>query len=108
YHSAIDQATTPLATDPEYLAAYLTRARARVFYGDALTFTSGPSDEAHTILAAGAADYRTYPDGKPDDYAAWWNLGWAECLVGDQRASVDATNKALIRAPGQFTLYLNR
>src|SRR5262249_3948141 len=95
-------------TDPDYLAAYLTRGRARVFYGDAITFTSGASDESRGILAAGAADYRTYLAGHPDDYAAWWNLGWPAYLVGDLRGSVDATNEALMRTPGQFTLYLNR
>ena len=109
YTSAISDASQALASDPTYLSASLTRALAEVAYGDALVFSgSGPSDAATTELRGAIADYRTYLGGRPEDYAGWWNLGWAAYLVGDQPASIDATDRALLLSPGQFVLYLNR
>ena len=54
------------------------------------------------------ADYRRYIESNPDDYSAWWNLGWAGYMVGDHAVSIEATSRALELAPTQFTLYLNR
>ena len=106
--AAIQQADAAVAADPEYASAYRVRAESRVAFADALFFSSGPSDEVTSVLTGAIADYHRYLDGHPDDYAAWWNLGWSDYLAGDQRASIDATNQALSRSPGQFTLYLNR
>ena len=108
YLAAIQQADAAVAVDPDYASAYRVRAESRVAFADALFFASGPGDEVTTVLKGAIADYRRYLDGHPDDYAAWWNLGWSEYLVGDQPASVDATNQALIRSPSLFPLYLNR
>ena len=109
YVKALTQGDAAIATDPAYTAAYEGRAEIRTSYGDAIFFSgSGPTDLSTQLLKGAMADYQHYLDAKPDDYAAWWNLGWAAYLVGDMPASIDATNRALELAPTQFTLYINR
>jgi tetratricopeptide (TPR) repeat protein len=108
YQKAIDAATAAIATDGDYANAYKMRADIRTSYADDLFFSSGPSAEVVTILQGAVDDYRHYLADKNDDYGAWWNAGWSLYLLGDQQASVDATNQALIHSPAQFTLYLNR
>ncbi len=108
FAAAIDQADLAVKADPSYPSAYRARATARTGFADSLFFASGPSDEVTALLNGAVADYRSYTAMRPDDYGAWWNLGWSLYLAGDQPASVDATNQALIHSPAQFTLYLNR
>jgi tetratricopeptide (TPR) repeat protein len=108
YQQAIDAATAAIEADPDYANAYKMRADIRTSFADDLYFSSGPSQETVTILQGAVDDYRHYLADKNDDYAAWWNAGWSLYLLGDQQASIDATNQALLHSPAQFTLYLNR
>jgi tetratricopeptide (TPR) repeat protein len=108
FQTAIQQADAAVAADAGYASAYRVRAETKVAFGDALFFASGPGDEVTTIVKGAIDDYHRYLLSRPDDYAGWWNLGWSEYLAGNNPASVDATNQALLRSPAQFTLYLNR
>ncbi len=109
YQTAIDEASAALALDATYESAYLARGGMRVLYGDELVLSGAEEDvDAQALLRAGMADYERYLETHPDDYAAWWNLGWAGYLVGDHAASIEATSRALELAPTQFTLHLNR
>jgi tetratricopeptide (TPR) repeat protein len=109
YQTAIDEASAAIALDATYESAYLARGGMRVLYGDELVLSgAGHGVDTDALLRAGMADYRRYLESHPDDYAAWWNLGWAGYLVGDHAASIEATSRALELAPTQFTLHLNR
>ena len=80
-----------------------------MFYADGLVISGAETDaDPAALLRDGMADYRRYLQSSPDDYSAWWNLGWAAYLAGDHGASIEATDRALKLAPGQFILYLNR
>lgn len=108
YRTAIDEATAAITADPDYDAAYQLRGGAQVLFGDEL-FLSGAEtgDDPVELLRRGMDDYRRFLAAESEDYAAWWNLGWAAYLAGDYPASIEATNRALELAPGQFTLHLN-
>ena len=109
YVNAVNTATEALTLDTTYLTGYLMRATALLVYADTLIFSpEGPSPTTAELLNHAVADYRVYVAGRPDDYAGWWNLGWAAYLQGDVPGSLEATNRALRLAPTQFTLYLNR
>ncbi|MBM4409177.1 MAG: tetratricopeptide repeat protein, partial [Chloroflexi bacterium] len=107
--AGIAKATQAIELDPTYLAAYHTRANARLFFADTLIFSpEGQSRATDDLLRDAVADYRTYLAGQPEDYSGWWNLGWSAYLQGDIPGSLEATNRAIELAPTQFTLYLNR
>jgi tetratricopeptide (TPR) repeat protein len=109
YVNAVNTATDALTVDPTYITGYLMRATALLVYADTLIFSpEGPSQTTADLLRHAVEDYRVYVKGRPDDYAGWWNLGWAAYLQGDVPGSLEATNRALALAPTQFTLYLNR
>lgn len=109
YQTAIDEATAALTLDPEYDTAYQARGAVRVVYAGTLILAGADVGvDPQALLRDGMVDYRRYLEAKPQDYSAWWNLGWAAYLAGDDAASVEATDRALDLAPGQFTLYLNR
>lgn len=109
YETAIDEAGAAIALDPGYDAAYQARGGARIHYADELVLSGvETATDTDALLRGGIDDLRRYLDARPDDYAGWWNVGWAAYLVGDHAASIEATDRALELAPGQFTLYLNR
>ena len=109
FEAGIAKATQAIEMDPTYLAAYHTRANARLFFADTLIFSpEGQSQATNDLLRDAVADYRTYLAGHPEDYSGWWNLGWSAYLQGDIPGSIEATNHAIDLAPTQFTLYLNR
>ena len=109
YVNAVNTATDALTIDPTYVTGYRMRATALLVYADTLIFSpEGPSQTTTDLLRHAVDDYRVYVAGRPDDYAGWWNLGWAAYLLGDVPGSLEATNRALALAPTQFTLYLNR
>lgn len=109
YQVAIDEASAAVGLDAAYDSAYQIRGGARIHYADELILSGlETAVDTEAMLRDGIADLRRYLNRHPDDYAAWWNVGWAAYLVGDDAASIEATDRALELAPGQFTLYLNR
>lgn len=109
YQTAIDEASAAIGLDAGYDSAYQIRGGARIHYADELILSGiATTVDTATLLRDGIGDLRRYLEDHPDDYAAWWNVGWASYLVGDNAASTEATDRALELAPGQFTLYLNR
>lgn len=109
FQTAIDEASAAIALDSAYDSAYVARGGMQVFYADELVLAGADHGvDTEALLRSGMADYRHYLETNPDDYSAWWNLGWAGYLVGDHAAAIEATSRALELAPGQFTLYLNR
>ena len=106
--SAIAAADAGAALDPSYRAAQLARGEGRLLLAHDLVMATGPSDETRELTKSAMADYRTYLEARPEDYSAWWNLGWAAYLGGDLPASLKATERAIELSPGQLTLYLNR
>ena len=109
FEAGIARATEAVDIDPAYLSAYRQRADARLTYADTLIFSpEGQSELSNQLLRDAVADYRRYTEGRPSDYAGWWNLGWAAYLQGDVVGSIEATNRAIDLAPTQFSLYLNR
>ena len=109
FAAAIAAADAALALDPEDASAYRARAAAELSYADTLVFSeAGPGAETERLVAGAVADYRRFVERRGDDYASWWNLGWAEYLAGDMAAAIADTDRALELTPDQFTLYLNR
>lgn len=109
YDAALAEVDEALRQDPDYVMAYQLRAGIKVHYASELIISGVTATvDTGTLLRDGMADYRRYLESRPDDYAAWWNLGWAAYLVEDYRDSTAATSRALELAPTQFTLYLNR
>ncbi|MDQ3870404.1 MAG: hypothetical protein M3301_02165, partial [Chloroflexota bacterium] len=106
--SAIAAADSAAGLDPTYRVAQLARAEGRLLLGQDLVMATGPSDETRQLTRSAMEDYRTYLEARPEDYSAWWNLGWAAYLADDLAASLKATERAIELSPGQLTLYLNR
>lgn len=106
---AVAEADAALATDPRYFSARWLRAEARLTLADALIMSAdGPSEGTSTLLRAVIDDYRILADERPDDYALWWEYGWAALLDGDYPGSIAATDRGLAIQPGSFGMLSNR
>ncbi|MFN2483832.1 MAG: tetratricopeptide repeat protein [Candidatus Limnocylindria bacterium] len=109
YEAALSHAEAALAADPTYPTAYLARAEARLFFADRMYFAEdGSTDEAVGLMERAVDDYHPYLEDEPEDYAAWWNLGWAQLLAGHHAESIASTDRALSFNPDHFALYHNR
>ena len=108
FEEALSAADAAIAAAPDYPRVYLTRGEVKLGYGDTLYF-GVERDEAlvEWLLEGAIGDLQTYLRAEPDDYSAWWNLGWAQYLAGHNEASVASTNRAL-ELSKHFALYLNR
>jgi tetratricopeptide (TPR) repeat protein len=109
YQKAIDAAAAAVALDPDYDQARVAFAGASVGLANELIIAGGTTGpEPSGVLDAAVAAYEHHLRIHDDDANGWWNLGWARYLLGDQPASVEATDRALSLRPTEFTLYLNR
>jgi tetratricopeptide (TPR) repeat protein len=106
---AVDEANAALSSDPGYSSARWLRAEANLTLADALIMSAdGPTDRTAELLRAVLDDYRILADERPDDYALWWEYGWAALLNGDYTDSIAATDRGLAILPGSFGMLSNR
>jgi hypothetical protein len=109
WERAITAADRAVQLAPGYAPALLARATMRLGYAnDLLLARQAAPDQAGPLLDAATADFRVYTGIDDESYTAWWNLGWAAYLDGDAAAAIEATDRALLLVPDQFSLYLNR
>ncbi len=81
---AAAKANAALAKDPAYSSARWLRAEANLTLADALVMSAdGPSERTTELLRSVIDDYRVLAAERPDDYALWWEYGWAALLNGD-------------------------
>jgi hypothetical protein len=106
---AAAEANVALAKDPGYSSARWLRAEANLTLADALIMSAdGPTEQTSALLRAVIDDYRFLADERPDDYALWWEYGWAALLDGDYTGSIAATDRGLALQPGSFGMLSNR
>jgi tetratricopeptide (TPR) repeat protein len=106
---ALASAEAAVASQPAWGPALTVSAETRTFYGDLLFFASTGADErGQELLAQAVADYQLLLEQEADDYSTWWNMGWAQLLIGDNEDSLASTQRAIALAPDQFALLFNR
>lgn len=107
--AAVEAADQAVAADPVYAEAQLIAAETRIALATAQYLgPDGPDGQTQGLLDGADAAMVRYLALRPDDYSAWWNLGWARLLGGDAAGSLSATDEATALSPDHFTLYLNR
>jgi tetratricopeptide (TPR) repeat protein len=108
FEAALSAADAAVTAAPGYSAARLARAELALFYADALYFRAGDATRVSALLSQAQADFTTYLATADGDGSAWWNVGWAQMLAGDDSAALASTERAIAISPTHFALYLNR
>jgi tetratricopeptide (TPR) repeat protein len=107
--TAISELDQAIAEERNYANAYSTRGDAYLLYGESLFLSEGDAAERDEALNLAVEDYRRAIELKPDEFYAYWNLGWASYLLGDYETALETFDSVTELVPRQeFGTSLNR